>query len=255
MSDHRFSASDLRGRAWNAMTETWTTVLAITFVISLATLIADLIIDMLPPLVGSILSLAVSIAVIVPQMGLVRGALDHLRRGAFTFEHISSMFPYAKQMICYSLWEALFAFLWMLPGLILTFIGSGILISAQDGTAPVALGGIIVCIGMCLTFVLVIRAFFNYTLGSCCIVDNPNMGGCAALEKSKQLMRGHRWLFFKMGLPVFLMIVLIAAITGVLMNKMDPNLLSIIISLLTIAPEVMAMYLAPVLYEEVNRIS
>lgn len=255
MTNTRLSASDLRGRAWNAMTETWTTVLSITFVISLATLIADLIIDMLPPLVGSILSLVVNIVLIVPQMGLVRGALDHLRRGAFTFEHITSMFPYWKQMICYSLWETLFVFLWMLPGIILTFIGSGILISAQDGTAPVALGGIIVCIGMCLTFVLVIRAFFNYTLGACCIVDNPNMGGCAALEKSKQLMRGHRWLFFKMGLPVFLMIVLIVAIAGVLMNRMDTNLLSLITSILSIAPQIMSMYLAPVLYKEVNHIA
>lgn len=254
MSDHRFSASDLRGRAWNAMTETWTTVLAITFVISLATLITDLIIDMLPPLVGSILSLAVSIAIIVPQMGLVRGALDHLRRGAFTFEHITSMFPYAKQMICYSLWESLFAFLWMLPGLILSSIGFSISYSARDESSAL-LGLVIILIGFCLMFVLLIRAAFNYALGACCIVDNPNMGGCAALEKSKQLMRGHRWLFFKMGLPVFLMIVLIAAITGVLAGKMNETLLSIIISLLTIAPEVMAMYLAPVLYEEVNRIS
>ena len=255
MTNTRFSASDLRGRAWNAMTETWTTVLAITFVINLVSLIVGEITGMLPPLVGSILSLAVSIVLIVPQMGLVRGALDHLRRGAFTFEHISSMFPYWKQMICYSLWEGLFVFLWMLPGMILTFIGSGILISAQDGTAPVALGGIIVCIGMCLTFVLVIRAAFNYSLGACCIVDNPTMGGCAALEKSKQLMRGHRWLFFKMGLPIFLMSVLIAAIAGVLMNKLDPTLLSIITSILTIAPQIMSMYLAPVLYEEVNHIS
>lgn len=254
MTNTRFSASDLRGRAWNAMTETWTTVLAITFVINLVSLIVNEIIGLLPPLVGSILSIAVSIVLIVPQMGLVRGALDHLRRGAFTFEHISSMFPYAKQMICYSLWEGLFAFLWMLPGLILSFIGNGVSLSAHDKGSAL-LGMVITLIGILLMFVLVIRAAFNYALGACCIVDNPNMGGCAALEKSKRLMRNHRWLFFKMGLPVFLMIVLIVAIAGVLMNKMDPNLLSIITSILTIAPQIMSMYLAPVLYEEVNHIS
>lgn len=254
MSDHRFSASDLRGRAWNAMTETWSTVLAITFVISLATLMAELIIGLLPPFIGSILSLVVTIVLIVPQTGLVRGALDHLRRGALTFEHISSMFPYAKQMICYSLWETLFVFLWMLPGMILSSIGFGISFSARDESSAL-LGLVITLIGFCLMFVLVIRAAFNYALGACCIVDNPTMGGCAALEKSKELMRGRRWLFFKMGLPVFLMIVLITAITSVLAGKMNETLLSIIISLLTIAPEVMAMYLAPVLYEEVNRIS
>lgn len=253
MSNTRLSASDLRGRAWNAMTETWSTILAITFVINLATLIADLVIGLLPPLVGSILSLAVSIAVIVPQMGLVRGALDHLRRGAFTFEHISSMFPYWKQMICYSLWEALFVFLWMLPGMILSSIGFSISYFTRDESSAL-LGLVIMLIGFCLMFVLVIRAAFNYALGACCIVDNPGMGGCAALEKSKQLMRGRRWLFFKMGLPVFLMIALIVAIAGVLMNRMDTNLLSIITSVLTIAPQIMSMYLGPVLYEEVSRI-
>ena len=38
------------------------------------------------------------------------------------------------------------------------------------------------------------------------------------------------------------------------MNRMDTNLLSIITSVLTIAPQIMSMYLGPVLYEEVSRI-
>lgn len=254
MTNPRLSASDLHSRAWNAMTETWSTVLSITFVINIIAFIANQIVAMLPAPFGDVLSFVVGLALVVPQMGLVRGALDHLRRGMFTFDHISSMFPYAKQMICYSLWQRLFIFLWMLPGLLVSLIGFSVRFSSQNGTNGVALGGILTCIGVIMMFVLLIRTAFNYALAGCCIVDNPEMGGRAALTKSKQLMHGHRWLYFKMGIPMFVMTAIIAAIAGVLFNKMDPTLLSIITSLLTIAPEVMAIFLAPVLYEEVNRI-
>lgn len=254
MSNTCISASDLRRRAWNALAGSWPKALSIIFVINLISFLTEQIAAVLPPIIGSLLSIVVSLALSVMHMGLVRGVLDHLRGGRFTFAHILSAFPCAGQMICYNLLVALFAILWMLPGIILSSIGMGILGPAQDGTGYVALGGVIVFLGVCLMLALTLRAAINYALGACCIVDDPNMGSCAALTKSKQLMRGRRWLFVRMSLPMFIMISIVVAIRCVLMGKMDDTLLSAGSYLLTTVLQAMLVYLESVLYEEVNRI-
>lgn len=243
MSRTRLNASDLRHQAWTAMSSTWPTILGISCVISVISNIASEICSMLPNGLAFILSLAVSLLTFVMQMGLIRGTLDYLRRGIFTFEHIKSMFPYAKEMICYCLWEGLFLFLWMLPGILL--FSAGIVIGLHTAT-----GAIIILVGFLLIFVLMFYALLNYTLAQCCIVDHPYLGGREALAKSKRLMRGHRWLYIKMTFPAFVMLMIIGAIAGVLANKVAPTILTLITSLLSIAPQLMALYLAPVLYEE-----
>ncbi len=253
-SPRRLSASELRSRAWDAMTATWPTVLSITGVISLTSYAATSIASALPGFLGVLLTLIVPLLLAVPQMGLVRGSLDFLRGGIFTFQHIQSMFPYAKQMICFTLWHELFIFLWSLPGLFFTAIGAGLAFAATDkGTAIAAL--VFLIIGLVLTVVLLVRALLNYALNICFIVDHPNMGGAAAIGKSKEMMRGHRWLYVRMFFPVLLMAAVISVIAALMAPRMDVQILSLLISLLSIAPEIMAQYIAPVLYEELNRLA
>lgn len=243
MSRASLNASDLRHQAWTAMRNTWPTILGISCVISIISTIVSKICSMLPNGLALILSISVSLLTFVMQMGLIRGALDYLRRGIFTFEHIKSMFPYVKEMICFNLWESLFIFLWMLPGWPLLI--AGIIMDLRS-----TLGAILLLAGLLLMFVLMFYTALNYSLAQCCIVDHPHMGGREALARSKQLMRGHRWIFIKMGIPAFVMLMIIGAIAGVLSDKIHPDILELITSILSIAPQMMTMYLAPVLYEE-----
>ena len=263
---------DLRNRAWNAMSATWGTVVTITFLISIASMAASYVLAALPlpGLLSLFASIAVSMAVTIAQLGLTCGALTYLRRGYIGVDHVKSMFPYWLQVVRFTLWEGLFVFLWMLPGLVLSGVGYSMiaaslpdkgyysigvstLLSIRENLQTVSIPGLIVFIlGILLMLVLLARAALNYLLGGCCLIDHPHMSGRAALKKSGQLMRGHRWRYILMYLPVLLMDVLITAINHFLSLSMNATLVTIIVSILSIAPDVMAVYLVPVLYQELN---
>lgn len=265
------SASDLRARAWNAMSATWSTVVFITFIISIANMAASYVLSSLPlpGLLGILASFALTMAVSIAELGLTCGALTYLRRGHIEVDHVKSMFPYWGPVVRLSLWEGLFIILWMLPGLIVSTVGITMIMSTATEeymiiniaslldsylhlmTANIP-GLVVYLLGLLLMLVLMIRAALNYLLAGCCLIDAPHMGGRAALKKSKELMRGNRWRYILMAIPVLLMSALIAGISYFLSGSMNETLVTIIISILSIAPDVMAVYLVPVLYQEVN---
>ena len=266
------SASELRTRAWNAISATWGTVVFITSIISIASMAASYLLAYLPlpGLLGSLAGVAVSMALAIAQLGLTCGALTYLRRGHIEVDHVKSMFPYWQPVVCYILWEGLFVFLWMLPGLVLTSVGYSMLLTSLPATEYNRIGtstllaifenlqtvnvpGMVVFfLGLLAMLVLPLRTFLNYLLGGCCLIDHPGMGGRAALKKSSQLMRGNRWRYILMYVPVLLMNILIAALDYFLSRSMNTTLVNIITSILSIAPEVMAVYLVPVLYQKLN---
>ncbi|MBR3764633.1 MAG: DUF975 family protein [Clostridia bacterium] len=248
------SASQLGSRAWKAALATWPTLLAILFVIYA---LNEAQYHLMP-----LLAFVLSLVAIFFHMGRTRGALTYLRGGEITFSHIGSMFPYWKQVICYTLWEGLFVFLWMLPGLFL--LGMGFLmiysatgdatitmsVAAASGTAIA--GIVILTIGLVLLLVLLFRTSLNYLLAGCCIIDDPHMGGLAALEKSKQLMRGHRWRYVCMSFPFVLMFIVVASIQVSFAQEMISSAGHALFSLLNIIPQLLSTYLIPVLYQELN---
>lgn len=247
------SASELHGRAWRATAATWPTILVITCIISLTSYVAAEILSLIP-VVGGLLLLALELLMTVPTMGLVNGTINYLRRGSITVEHVTSMFSFIPEMICYRLWEELFMFLWMLPGLLTTMIGYFTLFVAGVGGDSVM--GIIALTfiigGIVLMLALSFRAELNYAMSACLIVDEPTMGGIEALRRSKQMMRGNRWRYIKISLPVLLITVLILVIHYLTRNTMLSAFESFLISMLGIIPGVLGQYLAPVLYEELR---
>lgn len=266
------TVSDLRNRAWNAMSATWGTVVTITFLISIASMGASYVLTMLPlpGLLSLLAPFALSVAVTIAELGLTCGALTYLRRGHIEVDHVKSMFPYWLQVVRYILWEGLFVFLWMLPGLVLSGVGYSMiaaslpdkgyysigvstLLAIRENLQTVSIPGLIVFVlGVLLMFVLLTRAALNYLLGGCCLIDHPHMGGRAALKKSRQLMHGNRWRYILMYIPVLLMNVLITALDYFLSRSMNATLVTLIIAILSIAPDVMAVYLVPVLYQELS---
>jgi len=267
MSNKPASASELLNRVWSAMSATWPTLLSMTCAISLITFVTSMLMSFIPAPLDLVASIAVSLFTVVLSCGVVNGTLSYLRCGIISFDHLTSMLPYAKQMICARLWEVLFTFLWMLPGLLCTFISTAILTFAFDSAGIIGVTSIVnsmadggwgaviasfifLTVGVVLTLWLSMRATLNYALSTCFIVDNPNMGGLAALEKSKQAMRGNRWRFVKMSIPMLLMALIISVISSQFAGIMNSLLLSLFTSILTIVPEVMNLYIAPVLYEE-----
>jgi hypothetical protein len=67
-------------------------------------------------------------------------------------------------------------------------------------------------------------------------------------------MRGYRWHYVKVQFPVYLMMIAISVITSLLSNVLPTLVVTLISSILAIAPNVMMRYFEPVMYEELKRI-
>lgn len=245
----RTSSAELRRRAFRASRATWPTLMLLYAVVYVLRDVSSLLTGYIGGIVGGLLNIVISLFIGVLSIGIVSGTLNYLRQGSITVRHLGSMLPFTKEVICYSLWEALFTFLWMLPGLGLSFIGIGF-ISAPNGAGVDMAGRIILGISILLILVLVTRASLNYTLSACCIADDPWTGGIEALERSKDMMKGNRWRYIRMSLPVILMGIVAVVITSVLEPYVKGFVLSLISSALMLIPGIMEAYIVPVLYEE-----
>ena len=243
-------SAELRNRAWNAMSATWSTVLSVTCAISLASYVASMITGAIPG-IGSLLSLVVAVLLSVPTMGLVSGMLGYLRGRFITFDCIQSMFPYWKQVVVFTAWLVLCIAGWMMIGFGISLVG-GFVGTLLDSTGMVSM--IVALIGIIVMFVLLIRAALNYSVAQCIFVDNPNGGARNALRKSKEMMRGYRWHYVKVQFPVYIVMLVIGLITTLLSNVLPTLVVTLISSILAIAPNVMMRYFEPVMYEELCRI-
>lgn len=234
---------ELRRKAFSALEATWPTLLALTLAINLISYLAGQLSGI------PLLSMLASILLSIPTMGILKGKLAHLRGTPLQFDCFSSMFPHWTKVICYELWVMLFAFLWMLPGLLPAFIG-GVMggIGLLDGSGDVSVAGVLIALaGIVLVLVLLTRAVLNYMVSSCLLVDNPDMGGLATLEKSKAMMRGNRWRFVKMILPIFLMQLVLILLIGLMGNTWFASLLSSVVSA---AIAVLMAFFQPVFYRD-----
>ena len=243
-------SAELRNRAWNAMSATWSTVLSVTCAISLASYVAGMITGAIPG-IGSLLSLVVTVLLSVPTMGLVSGMMGYLRGRFITCDCIQSMFPYWKQVVIFTVWLVLCLMGWMMIGFGISMVG-GFVGTLLDGTGTVSM--IVALIGIIVMFVLLIRALLDYSVAQCIFVDNPNGGARNALRKSKEMMRGYRWHYVKVQFPVYIVMLVIGLITTLLSNVLPTLVVTLISTVLAIAPNVMMRYFEPVMYEELRRI-
>ena len=234
---------ELRPKAFSALEATWPTLLALTLAINLISYLAGQLSGI--PLLGLLASLLLSI----PMMGVLKGKMAYLRGMPLQFDCFSSMFPHWTKVICYELWVMLFTFLWMLPGLLLAFIG-GFMggVGLLDGSGDVSVAGALIALaGLVLMLVLLTRAVLNYMVSSCLLVDDPDMGGLVTLEKSKAMMRGNRWRFVKMNLPIFLLSLVLVLLVGLLGDTWFASLLSTLVST---AIALLMSYFQPVFYRD-----
>lgn len=244
------TSAEIRSRAWSAMSATWSTVLSVTCAISLISYVVSLVTSAIPG-VGELLSLAATMFLSILTLGLVNGMLGYLRGRFITFDCIQSMLPCWKQALIFTVWMFLCIMGWMMIGFAISMVG-GFIGRLLDSSGTVSM--LLALLGLIVMLVLLIRALLDYSVAQCVFVDNPNIGARNALRRSKEMMHGYRWHYVKVQFPVYLMMIAISVITSLLANVLPTLAVTLIGSILAIAPNVMMRYFEPVMYDELQRI-
>lgn len=243
-------AAILRARALEALKATWPIVLAGSALINLASYVLNQVVGVIPVL-GAFLSILATALLMVPMMGLTKGVLGYYRGKSLTLDSMKAMFPHWQKVCMLYLWTMLCLVGWMLAG-----VGVGVVLSLicalLDSSGGMSMIG--VAVGMIVMIVLIIRASLNYSMAQCILIDDPSTGARDALKKSKATIRGYRWHYVKVGLPVFIIPFAAIFVIGALSAALPAWLASLISSVMAIFTGMFSYYFMPVMYEELKRI-
>lgn len=248
------SARILFDRAWTALKATWKTVLPLVAVIQLASYAVGQLAGFIPGAPGALLSLVGTAVIMLPTVGVLSGVLGYFRGKPLTADCIGCMRSHALKIIGLYLWMMLCLFVWMLPGAAVMAVGGAMLVLGTDGTAIIAFGGLLLIAGMVVMIVPACRAAFSYSMYNCILIDEPDTPVRDILKKSRVMMHGYRWHYFKVGLLVFAGMLVLGLITGALTAALPVWLSSLISTVLGVVTGTMSQYIGPVMYEELKRI-
>lgn len=243
----------LRARALEALKATWPTMLAASALIQLVSYVLNQVIGAIP-MVGPFLSYLVIAAMSVPMLGLTSGVLGYYRGKPLTLDCMKAMFPHWQKACLLCLWTMLCLVGWMLLGMAVVAVGGTMLKLSADGTAMIAIGGLLAVAGMVLMLVLIFRAALDYSMANCILVDDPSTGVREKLRKSKAMIRGYRWYSVKVQWPVLLVIFIAGTIIGGLTAALPVWLASLFSSAMGVFIGMLGYYFQPLVYEELRRI-
>lgn len=263
------SPKEMFSRAWVALKATWKTVLPLVAAIQLASYVLSQLASFVPGMLGTILSFVATAVIMVPTVGVLSGVLGYFRGKPLTADCVGSMRPHAVKIIFLYFWTGLCLFGWMLPGMGGMLVGNVMMLLGMNVPGAMALGaavemsslmvGVIIgsllmLAGMLAMIVLACRAVFSYAMSNSILIDDPATPVRDILKKSKTMMHGYRWHYFKMGMPVFVGMMVIALVIGLLTAALPAWLSSLISTAMSVVTATMSQYLLPVMYEELKRI-
>lgn len=243
----------LRARAWEALKATWPTVLALSCAINLVTSVLSQLVSGLAQPVNLLLSVLITAVAMVPMLGVTQGVLGYYRGQRLTFDCIRGMFPHWRKVICFYLWEMLCIIGWIALGAVPMLLAV-LLTGAETSEAMMLLVLILYLASIVLMLVLGFRAVLNYSMANCILADDPAVGARNALRESKAMIRGYRWHYVKVDLPMFLIILAAAIVVGLLSSAVPGWLSTLLNAAVTAVSGMTSYYFLAVMYEELRRI-
>lgn len=127
-------------------------------------------------------------------LGFDHTLLKALRREEISYSTVLARLPIFLKAIGLTLMIALRIFLWMLPGLAVTFAGGLAVIFSEIAGIVLLLAGLVVYI------VLMTRAMYRYRLATYVMADAPDTGINAAIRRSSEIMKGRKMELFSLEL-------------------------------------------------------
>lgn len=138
-------------------------------------------------------------------LGLTRATIDIARDTADVrirdiFCRMSSCFKAFRL----SLWIGLKAFLWALPAVAVTVVLAVALAYNPNSDVSQTLMMLLPLVIMIVVFALMLPAMYRYMLSTFILADAPETGVRECVNRSKAMMKGHKWQFFKLPMPFIL---------------------------------------------------
>lgn len=151
-------------------------------------------------LISTLVSSGLTLGLTCATIDLARDT--HIVRVRDIFCRMSSCFKAFRL----SLWIGLKAFLWALPAVAVTVVLTIALAYNPTSDVSQTLMMLLPLVMMIVVFALMIPAMYRYTLATFILADAPETGVRECVNRSKAIMKGHKWQAFKLPLPFILAI-------------------------------------------------
>lgn len=149
-------------------------------------------------LISTLVSSGLALGLTCATIDLARDT--HIVRISDLFGRMSSCFKAFRL----SLWVGLKACLWGLPGAAVIFWLCLTVSSAVDADASSIVLSVLPFAVIIGSFVPMVPALYRYMLSTCILADAPETGVRECVNRSKAMMKGHKWQFFKLPMPFIL---------------------------------------------------
>ena len=188
------TASEIRQEARKCLTGKWGKGALATLIFFVIDYIISFVLNLVP-MVGSIASLIITVPL---SFGFTVVVMSKLKRG----EEISYLEFFKNGFDKFvKVWQTtLWIFVKMLAPIVVAIIGAVVMVTgftmSATGSSAGAIIGILGVIAYIVGIVWAIPRAYSYKLALYIINDNPDMLAKEAVEKSAEIMNGHRWAFF-----------------------------------------------------------
>ena len=187
------TASEIRQEARKCLTGKWGKGALATLIFGVITYIISFVLNLVP-MVGSI---AASIISIPLSFGFTVVMMCKLKRNE-DFSYLDFFKAGFDKFV--KVWQTtLWIFVKMLAPIVVAIIGAVIMASGITMSAAGSSGSVLTILGVIVYLVGIIWAIpraYSYKLALYIVNDNPNMLSKEAVEKSAEIMNGHRWAYF-----------------------------------------------------------
>lgn len=184
------TASEIRQEARKCLTGKWGKGALATLIFCVISYIISFVLNLVP-MIGSI---AASIISVPLSFGFTVVMMSKLKRNE-EFSYLDFFKDGFDKFV--KVWQAtLWIFVKILAPIVVAIVGAVVMVVGRTSSSA---GPLLTLIGLIIYLVGIIWAIpraYSYKLALYIVNDNPNMLAKEAVEKSAEIMNGHRWAYF-----------------------------------------------------------
>lgn len=186
-------SSQIRAEARNSLTGKWGKAALLTLVFGVIDYLITFLLNLVP-MVGGLISLVITpvlafgflVSIIKLKRSEEVGYIDFFKNG---FNQFGKVWGVIGQTIL----KMILPIVAIIISIILIAIGGVSTVTSGEGMGFLAILGVILYI---VSLIWAIVKGFSYVLAQYILYDNPDMDSKSIVEKSEELMQGHKWAWF-----------------------------------------------------------